>query len=131
MNPLCFKQNCTNCGFECPAKLTTAMVDYLFGSNFCHNRYSNLFHPIECFLEQLQIGGLSKFLPSGINPFLFQGIFGQAIGLIKDAEDAGEGQLSKFIGCELVGHVVGEFVFGGVVPLLLFDQLCSAKIVRC
>ena len=50
-----------------------------------------LFHSIESFLQDLQVGGLTEFLPSTINPFFLERVFGRAIVLVKNPEYAGKG----------------------------------------
>src|SRR5437868_10607064 len=73
-------------------------------------------HSVECFLEDLLIVSAAQFFAAAIDPSFFQGVFGRAIGFVKDAEDTGEGQLRHFVSSELVGDVVTEFVLGSVVP---------------
>src|SRR5438105_13661911 len=74
------------------------------------------FHSIECFLEQFQIAGVPGFLASGLDPFFLESILCRPVILIKDAEDARKRYLREFIGSELVGDVVAQLVFRGVVP---------------
>ncbi len=52
--------------------------------------HPDLFHPIKRFLQEFQITRLTELLASIINPLLFQSVFGRAVVLVEDAEDAGE-----------------------------------------
>jgi hypothetical protein len=47
-------------------------------------------HSVECFLEKLEVARVAGFLATALDPFLFERVFGRAVGLIKNAEDAGE-----------------------------------------
>src|SRR5438105_10781990 len=93
-------------------------------------RSALLFHPIERLLEKLQISGVAGLFTAALNPFLFQGVFGWTIGFVEHTEDTREGKLREFVGGELVGDVVAEFVLWTVVPFLFLDQLEAAAFAR-
>src|SRR5207248_8361438 len=87
-------------------------------------------HPVECLLENLLIGGATEFFARGIDPLFLERVLGGTIGFVEDPEDARERQLCQFVGSELVGDVVTEFVLGSVVPFPFLDQLEGAALAR-
>src|SRR5882724_13675688 len=87
---------------------------------------STSFHPVEGFLEQVEVGRIAQLLSSSIDPFFFQRVLGWPIGFVKDAEDAGERDLGQFVSGEFVGDVVTQLVFRSVVPFLFLDQFEAA-----
>jgi len=78
-------------------------------------------HPVECLLENLDVDRIPHFFASLVDPLFLERVLGGTIGFVEDAEDAGERQLRQFVGGELVGDVVTEFVLGSVVPFLFLD----------
>ena len=56
------------------------------------------FHSVERFLQYLDVGSVAGFFAAAFDPFFLQRVFGWAIGLVEDAEDAGEGELGQLIG---------------------------------
>src|SRR5205814_3286766 len=93
-------------------------------------RNALLFHPIESLLEDFDVAGISHLLPSLLDPLFFQDVFSWSVTLVKDAEDPGEWQLREFVGGQLIGDVVAQFVLGGVVPFLFLDQIEAAAFSR-
>src|SRR5437879_3323549 len=87
-------------------------------------------HSVEGFLEDLEIAGVPSLLTSVLDPFLFQRVFGRAIGFVEHTEDAGERKLREFVGGELVGDVVSELVLGCAVPFLFLDHFKAAALLR-
>src|SRR5205085_9496967 len=87
-------------------------------------------HSVECFLEDLLIVSAAQFFAAAIDPSFFQGVFGGAIGFVKDAEDTGERQLRQFVSSELVGDIMAEFILETIVPFLFLDQLEGASLAR-
>ncbi len=87
-------------------------------------------HTVECLLKNLLVGGAAEFFASGIDPLFLERVLCGTIGFVEDAEDAGERELRQFVGGELVGDVVTEFVLGSVVPFLFLDQLEAAAFAR-
>src|SRR5437764_11316971 len=87
-------------------------------------------HPIKSFLSQLQVARVANFLARIVDPLFFERVFRWAIGLVKNAEDAGERELREFVSGELVGDVVPELVLGTVVPFLFLDHFEAAALLR-
>src|SRR5438552_1931556 len=83
-------------------------------------------HAIESVLEDVHITGVTKLLSGLLDPFLFQRILRRSVILIEYPKHSRKRQLREFIGSELVGDVVAEFVLGGVVVFLFLDQLEAA-----
>jgi hypothetical protein len=92
--------------------------------------HSTSLHPVECFLENLLIGGAAEFFARAIDPSFLERVLGGTISFIEDAEDAGEWELGQFVGGKLVGDIMTQFVLGRVVPFLFLDQLEGAALAR-
>jgi hypothetical protein len=59
---------------------------------------------------------------AGLDPLLFQCVFGRTIDLVENSEKAGERHICQPVSSDFVSHIVASFVFRRVVPLLLFDH---------
>src|SRR5207244_1865327 len=75
-------------------------------------REARSLHPVECLLENLDVDRISHFFPSLIDPLFLERVLSGTIGFVEDAEDTGERNLCQFVGGELVGDIVTEFVLG-------------------
>ena len=51
---------------------------------------THLFHPIESLLEDFDVGGVTNFFARDLDPLFLERVFRWAVGLVEDAEDAGE-----------------------------------------
>jgi hypothetical protein len=52
-----------------------------------------LLHPIEGFLQNLQVAGMIEFGPAGLDPFLFQRILSRTIDLVENSKQPGKGYI--------------------------------------